>query len=188
MVANVHKTQVLICIDDLVGSELATVFETFQHISILLNMHYHENAPIHGALFHECISYMQSKLLMLIGHQKTHLSQCICLAMVAFFAATFRLPEGYRHPCCTSLAHKLHSSYISLKNLHHNLSEDLTIWLIFACLISTDAIGDLSAGWRTSVVCQLTWDEVRQRLKRVFWIDAFHDDIGRKAYQSLFLV
>lgn len=187
IVENAYSPQNFICVNGLVDRDLATTFKNFQYISILFNMHYNNKVPVSGALFKECIGYMQSSLLKLIGHRMCKTSQCIHLGLMVLFAATFRIPGLYKHPCCTSLAKKLLGSYVSLEGSHHSLTEEVKLWLTFTCLISMEANDELAlpATWRMTFVCSSTWHEVRQQLKRVFWIDTFHDDLGTRAYEIL---
>lgn len=189
MVALTYKSQNSICIDAFVDPELATTFKQFQYISILFNTHYHDRMPVDESLFHECIAFMQSSLSRLNSWQGCQASRCIYLGMAVLFATTFRIPGVYTHPCCATLADAINSSCISLEGSVHNLPESVILWLTFACLMSTNDMSEVGipASWRRSLVRRPTWQEVRQQLKQVYWIDSFHDDLGRKAYETLMI-
>lgn len=188
-VAITYNSEDCICIDGFVDQELATAFKNFQHISILFNTHYHDGVPVDESLFHECIAYMQSSLSRLNSRQGCQASRCIYLGMAVLFATTFRIPGVYTHPCCATLADAIYTSCMFVEGSAHSLQESVILWLTFACLMSTNDMSEVGipASWRRSLVRRPAWQEVRQQLKQVYWIDSFHDDLGRKAYETLMI-
>lgn len=189
MVTTAYKSQDFIFMDDFVDSELAKTFRKFQYISILFNTNYHDRMPVDEALFHGCINFMQSSLSRLKSRHGCLASRSIYLGMAVLFATTFRIPGVYTHPCCSTLAVAIHASCVSLERSAHNLPESVILWLMFTCLMSTDSMPEVNipTSWTRSLVSRLPWEEVCQQLKRVYWIDSFHDDLGRKAYETLMI-
>lgn len=187
VVTTLHQSQGMLCADGLVDSALTAVFHNLQYTTILFNRHYYNDTPIDGIFLHECLRFVHSSLIDLEGQLRNKLSECIRLGMMVLFATTFRLPGLYEHPCCKSLANELRLSYAAAKVSIPELQETIDMWLMFVCLISTDDIDELSgwASWNAVVIRGLSWDETRRQLKQVMWIDAIHDELGKKAFEAL---
>ena len=177
----------MLCVDGLVDSELAIVFHNLQCAAILLNKHYCDRTPIDGRLLRESLGFIHSSLIELEDRFKDKLSECLHLGMMAFLATTFRLPGLYEQPYCKNLTNKLQLSYNATKVSIPDLPKTIDNWLMLVCLISTDNLGDSIelASWRATLICGLSWNEMRSQLKRVMWIDVFHNDLGRRAFEVL---
>ena len=63
---------------------------------------------------------------------------------------------------------------------------DLKLWLLF---IGTIITFDVEESWLCQAIQDITlgqdWTVIRQRLKRVMWIEAIHDSLGRRVYNNL---
>ncbi len=186
-ITNLYLSQSMLCVDEIVDSDLAAVFHTLQYTTILFNKHYYTQTPIKGALLQECLGFVQSRLIAIDGQPKDELSECLHLAMMAFFATTFRLPGQYEHPCCTSLASRLQASYTAAHASIVNLPDSISIWLMFVCLVSADNRHELYSWprWQEIAARGLSWEEIWAQLKQVMWIDTFHDDLGRRTFEAL---
>ena len=186
-VTNLYYSQGMLCVDGLVDSNLAAVFHNLQYTTILINKHYYNQTPINGIFLQECLGFVHSSLIELEGRLKNKLSECLRLGMMAFLATTFRLPDLYEQPYCKNLTNKLQLSYATAKDSIPDLQKTIDIWLILVCLISTDNIDDpdIWASWKATATRGLSWNEIRRQLKQVMWIDAFHDDLGRRAFETL---
>lgn len=172
-------------VDGLVDSKLALVFHNLQYTTILFNKHYYNQTPINGALFQECLGFVHSGLIKLQGRLKNKLSECLCLGMMAFLATTFRLPDLYEQPYCKTLTNKLRLAYTAAKDSVPDMHTSIDTWLMFVCLISTNRKEgpDVRAIWEIGAARGLPWDEIRRQLKEVMWIDAFHDGLGKRAFE-----
>lgn len=180
--------QSILCIDELVDSNLAAVFHSLQYITSLLNKHYYSQTPIDGKFLRESLGFVHSALVQLEGQLKNILSECLRLGMMSFLATTFRLPGLYEHPCCRVLDKKLQLSYAAAKASCPDLQERIDDWLVLVCLMSTKNIDESHsnwASWKAIAVREQLWDETRRKLKQVMWIDAIHDDLGRTAFEAL---
>ncbi|KAH8698534.1 hypothetical protein BGW36DRAFT_406490, partial [Talaromyces proteolyticus] len=182
-VTKLYYSRNMVCVDGLVDSNLAVVFHTLQHTAILLNKHYHNQTAVNGVFLQESLSFVHSSLIELDGQLTDVLSECIRLGMMALFAATFRLPGLYEHPCCKALANELHLSYAAARGSTSDVPETIDIWLMLVSLISVDNMDSLYVweSWKVLATRGLSWDGIRGHLQRVMWIDAFHDDLGRRA-------
>jgi len=174
----------MLSVDELVEAELATVFRSLQYTTILLNEQYHQNAPIDGTFIQQSLGYIHSKLIELDGRMRSELSSYLCLAMMAFLGTTFRLPGSYENYYCKSLVNKLRSSSAVVNVEMPDLQKTLEIWLRMVLLISSDHGEELDVFTRWEAR-ELSWDETRRHLKQVMWIDAFQDDLGRRAFARL---
>ncbi|RDW65101.1 hypothetical protein BP6252_10752 [Coleophoma cylindrospora] len=181
-----YHSQNMVCIDGLVDSDLATVFHNLQYTTILINTHYHNQTPIDGSLLRHCLGFVHSNLIELESKLEHELSECILWGMMAFLAATFRFPDVHQQPYNKILADKLQHSYNSAKASGADLPMTIDIWLNLVCLIASDNICDpyRCAGWKGTATGGLSWNETRRYLKEVMWIDAFHDELGRKAFSE----
>jgi hypothetical protein len=179
---SLYYSQDMLCVDRLVGSDLATVFRILQYTTIMFNEHYHNRIPINGAFLQKCLGFVHCHLIELVGQLKSELSECLRLGMMALLATTFRRPHSYEQPYCRGLAKKLQNAYTIVKNIAPNLDRRIGIWLGFACQISADDTGDQHT--RASLMeVGLSWKEAREQLKQVIWVDAFHDELGRRAFK-----
>jgi hypothetical protein len=177
----------MLSIDGLVDSNLATVFHTLQYTSILLNEHYHNQTPMNGTFLQKCLGFLHSCLIELEGQLNSELSECLRLGMMVFLATTFRRPHSYEQPYCRNRASKLQFLYAATKNSNPGLPQSINFWLTLVCLISTNNIEESQvwASWKSIVLRGMSWDEIRKQVKQVMWLDPFHDDLGRRAFETL---
>ncbi|RMJ15095.1 hypothetical protein CDV36_005249 [Fusarium kuroshium] len=182
-VINVHHSQDMLCIDGLVNTDLAVVFRYIQYTAILFNTHYHSKTPINGAFIRQCLGFVHSSLIDLEGRLKGELSKCVHIGMMIFLATTFRLPGWSEQHYCQGLAEKMPVAYAAARPLIPAQRGTLDIWLMLMAQICTGPVAEKC--WDLSKICRLDWDETRRRLKQVMWIDAFHDDIGKRAFETL---
>jgi len=177
----------MLCVDGLIDSNLAAVFHSLQYTTILFNKHYYNKTPIDGVFLRDCLGYVHSSLIELKGRLKHKLSECVRLEMIAFLATTFRFPDSYKQPYNKILANKLQLAYATAKVSIPDLQKKIDIWLILVCLISTCSVYDpcIWASRTATAIRGLSWNETRRYLKEVMWIDAFHDNLGRKAFEAL---
>jgi len=61
------------------------------------------------------------------------------------------------------------------------------IWVLTVGAISVfgAAAQWLRERWRAEVPSEMAWDEARQRLKKILWIDAIHDQPGEQVFKIL---
>jgi hypothetical protein len=186
-VTNLYHSQGMLCVDGLIESDLAAVFHILQYTTILFNKHYYEKTPIDGMFLRQCLGFVHSSLTKLQGRLKNNLSECVRLGMMAFLATTFRLPDLNEQHYSKNLANELQLSYVTAKASAPHLQKTMDIWLILVLRISTNNIDEpyICVSWEATAARELTWDETRRHLKQVMWIDTFHDDLGRRAFQAL---
>jgi hypothetical protein len=176
----------LVCIDELVDSRLTVVYRTLQHIAILFNQHYYEKTPINASFVQQGFGFVHSSLLDLRNQLWDSLSECLRLGMIAFLTTTFRVPGLKVQHYYSNLADEFQRCYTSAKASHRNLQEytEIDTWLSMICIMS--AVNEDPGTWKTCAATAtqaLSWSDMRRRLKKVMWIDSFHDDLGEKAFQ-----
>jgi hypothetical protein len=178
-----------VCVPD---SRLALVFYTLQCTAILLDTHDFGAPSVNGARLHEGMGFVQSELLRLKDQITDGLSEAIRLSMVAFLATTFRVPGQYEHPSCASLAKPLLSSCVANKDGIAKLPDAMRTWLLLVGVMTASGFGDhhIRLAWRTLMPLPqaMSWDAARVEAKRVIWIDAIHDALGRRAFDALCLL
>jgi hypothetical protein len=61
------------------------------------------------------------------------------------------------------------------------------LWFLTVGAISVFGVGEpwLRERRQAEVPSQMTWDEARQRLKDIMWINAIHDQPGQQAFKIL---
>lgn len=184
-VTNLYHSERMLCVDKLIEPELSLVFKIIQNTTILVNKHYYQKTSIDGIFIRQCLGFIHSNLIETESCLTNALSECLRLGMMAFLATTFRLQGSYDQHYCEGLTKKLQLSYRITKATTSDLPETIDIWLALVLLISTDDVGDLHASLTWNATHGLSWNEIRIHLKRVMWIDSFHDDLGRRAIETL---
>ncbi|VUC29906.1 unnamed protein product [Clonostachys rosea] len=190
-VIHLHASYNMITLDGILDSELANVFRNLQHLSILFNEHFRRKTPLDGAVLHEYLEYIQSSLVNLLPRPRDILQNCIYRGIMSFLATTFRLPGSYTHPSCHSAAAELRKCYVAARASLADLPEIVEIWLAYTCLLATGnmngAFDEIESTriWELSDSPNPSWEHTRQLLRRVMWIDAFHDELGRNTFERL---
>jgi hypothetical protein len=175
----------MLCLDGLVEPRLAAVFHDLQCTTILINKHYWDRTPIDGAVLRDCLGFVQSTLVELESRLDYEPSRCLCLGTMAFLATTFRSPDSHELPYNNVLARKLQLSYGAVKVSAPELPSAIDTWLMYVCLISSGSVDGPHARASGMATLEPSWVETRRVLKEVMWIDAFHDDLGRRSFEAL---
>ncbi|KAK7227994.1 hypothetical protein V2G26_000164 [Clonostachys chloroleuca] len=190
-IIRLHASYNMFPLDDYLDPELANVFRNLQYLSILFNEHFYSKTPLDGTVLHEYLEYIQSSLVNLLPSPRGSLQDCVFQGMMTFLATTFRLPGSYTHPSCHSAAAKLRRYYLTASESMENFPKIAEIWLIYICFLSTENMDEvfdeiiIGTRWEFSDLGRSSWEETRLLLKRVMWIDAFHDKVGRKIFERL---
>jgi hypothetical protein len=177
------------CVPD---SRLALVFYTLQCTAILLDTHDFGAPTVNGARLHKRMSFVQSELLRLKGLLVDGLSEVLRLGMVAFLTTTFRVPGQYEHPACARLAKPLLASCTANRDGIAKLPGEMRTWFLLVGLMTASGFDHLQTrmAWRDLVPLPpaLSWETVRGEAKKVMWIDAIHDALGRRGFDALCLL
>ena len=168
-----------------VDSNLTTTLTVFFRISWRFNMHSEGKECLEGYMIHHSMSYMQSALLELRHQHLNNVSSCIYWGLLTLVAATFRLPGVYRHPCCTVLNELVEGSMVKLDGTAFTLPRETKYWLAIIYIISTGTVPRIILADSIAELRKLSWEELRQHLRQVFWISAFHDDLGQIAHEKI---
>ncbi|KAH8655881.1 hypothetical protein BX600DRAFT_470463 [Xylariales sp. PMI_506] len=181
-----YATNCMFYVDGLVEPDLAVLFYKLQCTTLLFNKHYYSQTPIDGTFIQQCLGFIHYSLIELKGRLKKRISKCLRLGMMAFIATTYRLPDMHKQQYCSNIIDEFYLSYATAKTATPALTRTIDIWLIFMLTISAGGWGDIdvSASWESVAAPGLSWDDTRGYLKQVMWIDTFHDDLGRIAFDA----
>jgi hypothetical protein len=130
---------------------------------------------------------IQYRLLTLRGVPVDTFSECLRLGMLVFLTTTFEIPEapGQRFPC---LAQRFRDSCsaVLLEDPHSETFNALSMWLLVIGGVSLFGLGDdwLRECWRKVVPGFITWYEARNNLRKILWIDALHDKLGKEMFDA----
>ncbi|KAK0389560.1 hypothetical protein NLU13_3135 [Sarocladium strictum] len=181
-----YTEQAMVRPDCVPDHRLALVFYTLQCTTILLNTHDLGAPQVNGARLHDSMGFVQSELLRLKDQLADQLSECIRLSLMTFLATTFRVPGQYEHPCCGSLAEPLLSACVANKEGISRLPKAMQTWLLLVGAMAAGAVSNerVRLGWRSLFSAkQEPWEVMRLEVKRVMWIDAIQDVLGRRALE-----
>ncbi|KAH8660013.1 hypothetical protein BX600DRAFT_53059 [Xylariales sp. PMI_506] len=203
-VAALQKEHHSLCIDGLADPELVPVFETLQKTSLLLNYHYYSKTTIDGKNLQKYLGFVHSQLLEFDGRGWDDRSERIRLSMLMFLTTTFRLPGWRTLYNCQPLAEesmKLFMKSVNEKNGQAGVgdkapsidtaasSNATDIWSIIICTIflpNAATKKSVRLRWKlANAAREGSWEEVRQCLKTVMWVDSFHDELGKRAFEVL---
>ncbi|KAJ3546927.1 hypothetical protein NM208_g1762 [Fusarium decemcellulare] len=185
-VVNLHESQNMLSMDGLVDSRLAVVLKCVQCTTILFNTHYHSQTPGNGTFIQQCLGFVHSSLIDLEGRLTEELPKYILLGILVYLATAFRIPSCDEQHYCNSLAEKMQLAYTAARPLIPDPYVALDIWSMFMAQICISPTSkQQGVNWDMSKISCLGWDETRRGLQQVMWIDAFHDDLGRRVFEKL---
>lgn len=170
----------------LFDSRLIIVFQDLQQLTKATNDYYRRSTRLNASVFQPANSSIQSRLFYLKDCLEDTPSECLCLGMLALFTSMFGGPG--MQPRYTYLGCRLRDACRSLKStpIPPEL-RTLTLWLLLVYRMTVSQTNEpwLRASWRAAVPSTLSWDQARQELKKVPWIECLHDKLGRRAFDAL---
>lgn len=166
-------------------SRVSAIFYDMQQYTSLINGEHSTKQRRPESEFHMIICSLQYRLLELESTQCDLLSECLRLAMLAFLTTTFQFPGvRARYPYLTNRFRKCCRA-VKLRNSAEKIA--LMSWLLVVGAISVFNVDTedewMPARW-TAIFGDATWEETRSQLKKVMWIDALQDNIGKKAFRK----
>lgn len=165
-------------------TRLVATFQDLQQLAAAVNKNYNRHEMVSALTFQPVFSSIQARLLALRSLLDDPLSQCLCLGTLASLTITYRLPG--RKLAYPYLAREMRRYCHSINVVTSEL-RDLVLWLVIVCGIS---IFEVDEQWMHETLVQvaepeLTWDDVRQRLQKVFWIGCIQDELGKQTFKAL---
>ena len=169
---------------ELAGEELLVAFRNLQQLCTALNAETTGGRRFSAAAFQIQVSLTQSRLLRLQGRLDGDFAECLRLSLLAFLASTFQISTADAH--YPYLAGRYRESCTSLEK-HTQISQGLTTWFLMIGAISAFDLEEewLLDRWRAEVPSTTTWNEMREVLKGIMWIDAVHDVVGQELFRVL---
>jgi hypothetical protein len=166
------------------NQELIAVFKDLQELANVINAGTASRKLPPAIDVQNRICAAQYRLLELQGKFDDSVTEGLILGLLAFLATLFQVPgtklgypylvKRFRDVCSTMEASEPHL-------------RDLVLWLLMMGAISLFGATEpwLRQRWQLEAPPQLTWDELRQRLKDVLWIQLIHDQPGQHAFNIL---
>lgn len=165
-------------------AHLRATIKDFQVLSMTVNRYTHEHVHYDATSFQKLLSILQSRLTFLEGMLAHPTAELVRLTLLAVLTTAFKLPG--RKISYTWIAKRIQSAYSVVvwgSDFHDQV---LRTWVLAVAAISVIDDGEpwLSQAWRH--VCQsMCWEDVKERLLRVVWIEVIHDVPGKLAVQQL---
>jgi len=134
-------------------------------------------------MFQNVLVSVQRRLLWLRYDPGQGLSECLRLGMLALLTTTFELP-GRRIPYA-SLSAQYRASCLAI--MVTPATRMLSTWLLLVGAMSVLDPGELwlRTMWSKTATPQERWEEQRQQLRSIIWVNAVHEDQGRRVYMAL---
>ncbi|KAH8805091.1 hypothetical protein F5884DRAFT_859702 [Xylogone sp. PMI_703] len=166
------------------GMELITTLKDLQQLCHIFNAGVTNHRYPSPTEIQNRICSIQYRLLRLQGNLESILTECLRLAMLAFLATTFQVPgtevnypflERSFRDCCRGIE-------ASTPHL-----QDLMLWFLMIGALSVFRVTEpwLCKRWDAEVPSQMTWEDARERLRNIMWIDAIHDQPGYHVFKTL---
>jgi len=171
---------------DLAGQELLEVFQDLEHLSSTMNAcnEAKDEQRLPALAFQSQISSAQARLLRLQDRLNGGLAECIRVCLLAFLATTAQLSateSRYR-----ALATRFPRAFASLGEPTRD-TQALRLWMMMVggiSVLSLDAVW-FRDRWQAEVPSTLDWDEARQMLKTIMWVDFIHDVPGQQIFSAM---
>lgn len=175
-------------INGLYDPRVTTIFRDVQYYTCLINSSPSTKQRRPEYEFHTVLCSFHYRLLGLRGTLDDVLSECLRLAMLAFLATTFQYPGTRAH--YPYLADRFRECCRAIEVGTKGELREVMRWLLIVGAISVFEVGAdidkwMRERWRTDVDSNIDWEEARTQLKGIMWIDALHDGIGKKAFETL---
>lgn len=135
-------------------------------------------------LFQEIMLSSQYRLLFLENSLNDRVQEAMRLGLLAYETTVFLQAPGLRLESVL-FAQQLRDAVENFVVVSRETA-NLKLWLLFIGAIITF---NLSDPWLIEAILDLTfyqeWDAIRKRLKKIMWIDAVHDDLGKYVHEAI---
>lgn len=166
-------------------SRLQNVYIDLRSFSKMADTLISARQKLRPELFQEIMLSSQYRLLFLENSLENDLAQeAMRLGLLAYESTVFLQAPGLRLESVL-FAQQLRDAVENFVVVSRETA-DLKLWLLFIGAIITF---DLRDPWLIEAIRDLTfyqdWDAIRKRLKKIMWIDAVHDDLGKYVYEAM---
>ncbi|KAK4897731.1 hypothetical protein LTR27_004503 [Elasticomyces elasticus] len=179
-----HQFVEALTVKDLVGVRMATIYHDLQRIVGIINDGVDRGDPIKGDLFQHWLASVQNRLLLLECDSDNPISDSLRLGLLAFLSTTIQVPRGcMTYPSFASTYGQTWQA-VQAATPEHRLIQS---WLLIVGAMSVLDVSEpwVKLRWVESSLAGLEWEEVRDRLEKVMWINCIHDGLGRRAFVAL---
>lgn len=171
-------------IQNLYGAKLAVIFNDLRFFTKMVNEHLVQGRQMKVATFQSKLDGIQKRLLQPQLTNCHNFGRSLRLGMLAFILITFGLPSSNtRHEY---LGRKLYHSLLEINFASSKLPKTM-FWVLFlGCMTGLNIDEPRLLAWQTQLVGHnVSWDDARQSLQSVMWIDRIHNDRGQTTFSML---
>jgi hypothetical protein len=168
-----------------VDVKLRNVYADTRDFARAANAFINGKGKFRAEVFQEAVMSIQYRLLLLEYSFETQpFEEILRIGLLAFQTSAFLLIPGLMLNC-DFLKGRLRLAVDSLEASTPAM-RDLKLWLLLVGCVATMDVGD---AWLVSKVKELTvgegdWEQVRERMRAIMWIDAVHDVPGKQMFDS----
>lgn len=180
-------SEVLGAVRDSVDQRLIVAFEDLRCLALITNEKVQEQTPWEGQPFQSALNAIQSRLLQLPSRPEDTTAESLRLGMLAFLTTPFLLPS--RQGLYTYSAIQFRELFRRVdQGQAAERSFTLRLWALMIGAISVlNADEDwVVKAWQMVVGERaIAWEEAKEQLRSVIWIDCIHDEPGEGAFRKL---
>ncbi|KLO88852.1 uncharacterized protein LW93_12267 [Fusarium fujikuroi] len=163
---------------------LQNTFKDLRDFSALANKHSPSSKKLKPEAFQEIMLSIQYRLLQLdFSQDPTPIQEALRIGLLAYESTIFLQIQGTKLKS-DSFSRQFRDA-IQATPVQGEATANIKLWLL---VVGSIIVFDSSEDWLVQSINSLTgrqsWEEVRERVKEVMWIDVIHDVSGRKAFEA----
>ncbi|KAG4275134.1 hypothetical protein FPRO04_08796 [Fusarium proliferatum] len=163
---------------------LQNTFKDLRDFSALANKHSPSSKKLKPEAFQEIMLSIQYRLLQLdFSQDPAPIQEALRIGLLAYESTIFLQIQGTKLKS-DSFSRQFRDA-IQATPVQGEATANIKLWLL---VVGSIIVFDSSEDWLVQSINSLTgrqsWEEVRERVKEVMWIDVIHDVSGRKAFEA----
>jgi hypothetical protein len=163
---------------------LQNTFKDLRDFSALANKLSPQAQKLKPEAFQEIMLSIQYRLLQLdFSQDPAPIQEALRIGLLAYESTIFLQIQGTKLKS-DSFSRQFRDA-IQATPVQGEATANIKLWLL---LVGSIMVYDSSEDWLVQSINSLTgrqsWEEVRERVREVMWIDAIHDVPGRKAFEA----
>ena len=169
-------------------SRLIHVFNDLQHLTRLTYEGHRRDEWISVPTFQKALHNIQSRLVNMELLSVEPIAELLRLALISFITTNFRINErNLPYKFLSSTIYQTLDYLVDYELEDREDLKDIMRWMLIVINMSDVEVdeGRLRKKWTRYSLGEFLWPDIRDRLQRIMWLSAFHDEIGRRAYIGL---
>lgn len=168
-------------------NDLAKAYSIVKHFSAHINLARETKSKLPKELLVDATASIMYRLIHM-SYRHGSLDECVRLGLLAYSSSVFLQWKDTRmsyHYIASAYRDSMTASYLS-----NILSERLQLWLLITGAISI--FGEHDDQWlKPQLLCIInsccldSWDQARDILHSIMWIDLLHDRLGKRYFNSV---